>query len=172
MQQTSLARHLGSEPGLLVGEEREDRSCRAGRRHWGKTVDTVLQKHPLTKYSDKNCSCSPIFHSLLPKNLAPYVCSAQLADRVDQLGISLGRYRRRKPARKRPYCGGRRKQGRTIPVIVSDRSRPRYFALSALRLMTLPNPSQIGAIQHLWYYFLKPDQNKYWSIYTRISKAF
>ena len=53
------------------------------------------------------------------------MCSAQLSDLVDQLGISPGSHRRRRPGRKRPYRGGRRKQGQTIPVIVTDRSRPR-----------------------------------------------
>ena len=54
-----------------------------------------------------------------------HVCSAQLSDRVDQLGISPGSHRRRRPGKKRPYRGGRRKQGWTIPIIVTDRSRPR-----------------------------------------------
>ena len=53
------------------------------------------------------------------------MCSTQLSDRVDQLGISPGSHRRRRPGRKRPYRGGRRKQGQAIPVIVTDRSRPR-----------------------------------------------
>ena len=55
------------------------------------------------------------------------MCSTQLSDRVDQLGISPGSHRRRRPGRIRPYRGGRRQQGRTrsIPVIVTDRSRPR-----------------------------------------------
>ena len=52
------------------------------------------------------------------------MCSAQLSERVDQLGISPGSSRRRRPARKCPYRGGGCKQGRTIPVIVTDRSRP------------------------------------------------
>ena len=63
------------------------------------------------------------------------MCSAQLSDRVDQLGISPGSHRRRRPGRKRPYRGGRRQQGRTIPVIVTDRSRPR--ALHPLCILTL-----------------------------------
>ena len=85
------------------------------------------EKHPLslTRYADKLCSCFAISDGLLPTNLVGNVCSAQLSDRVDQLGISPGSHRRRWPARKRPYRGGRRKQGRTIPVIVTDRSRPR-----------------------------------------------
>ena len=45
--------------------------------------------------------------------------------RLSDLGISPGGYRRRRPARKRPYRGGRYKRGRTIPVIVTDRSQPR-----------------------------------------------
>ena len=49
--------------------------------------------------------------------------SAQLADGIDQLGISPGSHRRRRPARKRPYRGGRCKKVQTIPVIVADRSR-------------------------------------------------
>ena len=44
--------------------------------------------------------------------------------RLSDLGISPGGNRRRRPARKRPYRGGRCKRGRTIPVIVTDRSRP------------------------------------------------
>ena len=45
--------------------------------------------------------------------------------RVHQLGLAPGDHRCRRPARKRPYRGGRRKQGRT--VIISDRpaSQPR-----------------------------------------------
>ena len=55
------------------------------------------------------------------------MCSAQLADRVDQLGISPGSHRRRRSARKRPYRGGRHKQSWTIPVIVSGRSQRRIL---------------------------------------------
>ena len=64
-----------------------------------------------------------------------YVCSAQLAERIHQLGLAPGGHRCRRPARKRPYRGGRRKQGRTIPVIISDRpaSQPR-----TLRPLTTP----------------------------------
>ena len=56
-----------------------------------------------------------------------YVCSALLSDRVHQLSIAPAGRHRRRPARKHPYHGGRRKQGRTIPIIVSDRpaSQPR-----------------------------------------------
>ena len=56
-----------------------------------------------------------------------YVCSAQIAERVHQLGLAPGGHRCRRPARKRPYRGGRHKRGRTIPVIISDRpaSQPR-----------------------------------------------
>ena len=109
--------------------KRNKRPYRAGCRHRSKTVDSVRQKHPLTRCADKTCSCSPTSDSLLPTNLVdvPHVCSAQLADHVDQMGISSGSHRRRRPARKRPYCGGRRKQGRAIPVIVSDRSQPRIL---------------------------------------------
>ena len=64
-----------------------------------------------------------------------YVCSAQLAERVHQLGLTPGDHRCRRPARKRPYRGGRRKQGSTIPVIISDRPacQPR-----TLRPLTTP----------------------------------
>ena len=64
-----------------------------------------------------------------------YVCSAQLAERVHQLGLALGGHRCRRPTRKRPYRAGRHKQGRTIPVIISDRptSQPR-----TLRPLTTP----------------------------------
>ena len=44
--------------------------------------------------------------------------------RLSDLGISPGGNPRRRPARKPPYRGGRRKRGRTIPVIVTDRSWP------------------------------------------------
>ena len=104
--------------------KRKKRSHGAGCRHRGKTVDTIRQKHPLTRYADKTCSCSPISEGPLPTNLVGHVCSAQLSDRVDQLGVSPGSHRRRRPGRKRPYHGSRRKQGRTIPVIVTDKSRP------------------------------------------------
>ena len=64
-----------------------------------------------------------------------YVCSARLAERVHQLGLASGGHRCRRPARERPYRGGRRKQGRTIPVIISNRpaSQPR-----TLRPLTTP----------------------------------
>ena len=89
------------------------RPYRAGCRHRGKTVDTIRQKHPLTRYADIICSCFPICDGLLPTNLVGHLCSAQLADCVDQLGISPGSHRRRRLARKRPYRGGRCKQGWT-----------------------------------------------------------
>ena len=44
--------------------------------------------------------------------------------RLSDLGISPGGYRHRRPARKRPYRGGRCKGGQTIPFIDTDRSRP------------------------------------------------
>ena len=107
--------------------KRQERPYRAGFIRRGKTVDTIKQKHPLslTRYADNFCSCFSISDGLLPTNLVGHVCSAQLSDRVDHLAISPGSHRRRRPARKRPYRGGRRKQGRAIPVIVTDRSRPR-----------------------------------------------
>ena len=107
--------------------KRQKRPYRVGFIRRGKTVDTIKQKHPLnlTRYADKLCSCFAISDGLLPTNLVGHVCSAQLSDHVDQLGISPGSHRRRRPGRKRPYRGGRRQQGRTMPVIVTDRSRPR-----------------------------------------------
>ena len=107
--------------------KRQKRPYGAGFIHRGKIVDTIKQKHPLslTRYADKLCSYFAISDGLLPTNLVGHVCSAQLSDRVDQLGISPGSHRRRSPGRKCPYRDGRRKQGRTIPVIVTDRSRPR-----------------------------------------------
>ena len=106
--------------------KRKTRPYRAGCRHRGKTVDTIRQKHPLsvTRYAEKLCSCFLISDGLLPTNLVGHVCLAQLSDHVDQLGISPGSHRRGRPGRKRPYRGGSRQQGRTIPVIVTDRSRP------------------------------------------------
>ena len=85
------------------------RPYRARYRHQDTTVDTIRQKHQvsLTRYADKLCSCFAISDGLLPTNLEGHVCSAQLSDRVDQLGISPGSHRRRRPARKRPYHGGR-----------------------------------------------------------------
>ena len=51
------------------------------------------------------------------------MCSAQLSDRVDQLGIWQSSTSQARE--ETPYPGDRCKQGRTIPVIVTDRSRPR-----------------------------------------------
>ena len=109
--------------------KRKKRPYRAGCRHRGKTVDTIRQKHPLslTRYADKFCSCFAISDGLLTTNLVGHVCSAQLSDCVDQLGISPGSHRRCRPARIRPYRGGHCKQGQTIPVIVTDRSQPRIL---------------------------------------------
>ena len=120
-----LAGHLRSKPGLPVLEEK--RPYGAGFIRRGKTVDTIKQKHPLslTSYAYKLCSCLAISDGLLPTNLVGHVCSAQLSDCVVQLGISPGSHRRRRPGRKCPYRGGRRQQGQTIPVIVTDKSRPR-----------------------------------------------
>ena len=75
-----------------------------------------------------------------------YVCSAQLAERIHQLGLAPGDQRSRRPARKRPYRGGRRKQGRTIPVIISDRPNPSPgpSALSLHRPSTVPDVSQLS----------------------------
>ena len=100
--------------------KRKTRPHRAECRHQSKTVDTIRQKQLLTRYTHKPCSCPPISDDLLPTNLVLRVCSAQLADRVDQLGSHC----RRRPARKFPYSGGCCKQGQTIPVIVTDRSQP------------------------------------------------
>ena len=102
--------------------KRQKRPYGAGFIRQGKTVETIKQKHPLslTRYADKLCSCFAISDG----DLVGDVCLAQLFDCVDQLGISPGSHRRRRPGRKRPYRGGRRQQGRTIPVIVTDRSRP------------------------------------------------
>ena len=94
--------------------KRQKRPYGAGFIRRGKTVDIMTQKHPLslTRYADKLCSCFAISDGLLPTNLVGHVCSAQLSDRVDQLGISPGSHRRRRPGGKRPYR-------------VTDRSRPR-----------------------------------------------
>ena len=155
LQKALLARNLRSEPGLPVWK-RKKRPYRAGCRHRGKTVDTIRQKHPLsfTRYADKLCSCFAISDGLLPTNLVGHVCSAQLSDRVDQLGISPGSHRCRRPGRKRPYSGGRCKQGRTMPVIVTDRPQIGSFTLSTRPLMTLSNLPQISAVQHVGYLIL------------------
>ena len=112
--------------------KRKKRPYRAGCRHRGKTVDTIRLKHLHTRYGNKICSCFPKSDGLLPTNLVGHVCSAQLADRIDQLGISPGRHRRRRPERKRPYRCSRCKQGQTIPVIVTIDLDPRSFTLSVL----------------------------------------
>ena len=61
--------------------KRQKRPYRAGCSHRSKTVDTIRLKHPLTRYTDKTCSCFPISDGLLPTTLVGHVCSAQLADR-------------------------------------------------------------------------------------------
>ena len=62
------------------------------------------QTHPLTTCAGKTSSCSPASDGLLPTNLIPHVCSAQLADRVDQLGIYLGSHRCRGPDQENQDC--------------------------------------------------------------------
>ena len=124
--------------------KRKKRLYRAGCRDLGKTVDTIRQKNPLslTRYADKFCSFFTISDGLLHTNLEGHVSSAQLSDCVNQLGISPGSHRRRRPGWKRPYCGGRCKQGRTIPVIVTDRLQPQILhplctlTLDSVRLHT------------------------------------
>ena len=135
--------------------KRKKRPYRAGCRHRGKTVDAIRQKHPLTIYVDKICSCFAISDGLLPTNLVGHVCSVQLADRVEQPGISPGSYRHRRPARKRPLAVAASRAGMspsispTIPPPISPTDRgPGSFTLSALRLMTLCDLSQISAVQH------------------------
>ena len=122
----------------------------------GKTVDNIRQKRPLslTRYADKLCSSFAISDDLLPTNLVGHVRSAQLSDRVDQLGISPGSHRRRRPGRKRPYSGGRRKQGCTIPSLSETDRGPGPFTLSALRLIILSDLPQISAVQHMGYLIL------------------
>ena len=109
--------------------KRKKRPYRTGCRHRGTTIDTIRQKHPLslTRYAVKLCSCFAISDGLLRTNLEGHVCPAHLSDHVDQLGISPGSHRRRRPARKRPYRGSRCKQGWTIPVIVTIRSLPQIL---------------------------------------------
>ena len=108
--------------------KRQKRPYGAGFIRRDKTVDTIKQKNPLNltklRCADKLCSCFAISDGLLPTNLLGHVCSAKLSDHVDQLGISPGSHRRGRPGRKRPYRGGRRQQGRTISIIVTNRSRP------------------------------------------------
>ena len=73
-----------------------------------------------------------------------YVCSAQLVESIHQLGLAPGDHRCRRPARKRPYRGGRRKQGRTIPVIISRHPSPGPSALSLHRPLTVPDVSRLS----------------------------
>ena len=65
-----------------------------------------------------------------------YVCSTQLAERVHQFGLALGGRHCHRPARKSPYCGGRRKQGRTILIIISDRPAYQPWTLRPLNTPT------------------------------------
>ena len=65
-----------------------------------------------------------------------YVCSAQLADNVHQLSITPGGSYCCRPARKCPYRGGRRKQGRTISIIISDRPASQPWTLHPLTAPT------------------------------------
>ena len=122
----------------------------------GKTVDIINQKHPLslTRHADKLCSCFAISDGRLPTNLVGHVCSAQLSDRVDQLGISPGSHRRCRPGKKRPNRGGRRQQAGLSPSLSPTNRGPEPFTLSALRLMILSDLSQISAVQHMGYLIL------------------
>ena len=114
--------------------KRQKRPHGAGFIRHGKTDDTIKQNHPLslTRYADKLCSSFAITDGLLPTNLVGNVCSAQLSDCVVQLGISPGSHRRRRPGRKSPCRGSRRKQGRTAHIIVTTDHGPGPFTLSAL----------------------------------------
>ena len=73
-----------------------------------------------------------------------YVCSAQLAERVHQLGLAPGGHRCRRPARKRPYRGGRSKQGRTIPVIISERPASQSRTLRPLTTPTFDSARRLS----------------------------
>ena len=136
--------------------KRQKRPYGAGFIRRGKTVDTIKQKHPLSLTSklnaDKLCSCFAISDDLLPTNLVGHVGSAQLSDRVDQLDISLGSHRRRRPGRKRPYRIASR-AGLSPSLSPTDRG-PGPFTLSALRLMILSDLPQISAVQHIGYLIL------------------
>ena len=138
--------------------KRKKRPCRARCRHRDKTVDTTKQKHPfsLTRYADKLCCCFAISDGLLPTNLLSHVCSAQLSDHVDQLGISPGSHRRHRSARKRPYRGGRCRQGQIIPVIVTNRSWPRILhPLCTSTHDSVRHPTDsLSAIGHMVYLIL------------------
>ena len=61
-----------------------------------------------------------------------------------QLGIAQGGRHCRRPARKRPYRGGHRKQGRTVPVIVSDRPAPQPRTLRPLTTPTLDSARRLS----------------------------
>ena len=100
-------------------------------------VPGVLQRHlayPCLRYtSDELLSFD-----------GQYVCSAQLAERIHQLGLAPGDHRCRRPARKRPYRGGRRKQGRTIPVIISDRPASQPQTLRPLTTPTFDSAKRLS----------------------------
>ena len=82
-----------------------------------------------------------------------YVCSTQLAERVHQFGLVPGGGDCHRPAKKCPYRGGRCKQGRTIPIIISDRPtyQPGPSALSLHRPSIVPDISQLSMTWTVWY---------------------
>ena len=73
-----------------------------------------------------------------------YMCSAQLVERVRQLSIAPGDRHCRRPERKRPYRGGRRKQGRTIPIIISDRPASQPRTLQPLTTSTFDSARRLS----------------------------
>ena len=73
-----------------------------------------------------------------------YVCSAQLSERVHQFGIAPGGRHRHRSARKHPYLGGRRKQGRAIPVIISHRPASQPRTLSPLTTPTIDSARRLS----------------------------
>ena len=117
-----------SSPGRVAADTVTSARASSDSLDHDSRVPDVCQRH-------QACLCLRYTRAKLLSLDGQYVCSAQLAERVHQLGLAPGGRYCRRPARKRPYSGGRRKQGRTIPVIISDRpaSQPR-----TLRLLTTP----------------------------------
>ena len=74
-----------------------------------------------------------------------YVCSAQLAERVHQLGLAPGGCHCHMPAWKRPYHGGRRRAGLSPSSSVTGRHpSPGPSSLSLHRPSTVPDVSQVS----------------------------